>query len=64
MDNILSKDRQSEEEVVFSAVNPQIQDRTKRGRSGTCFAGKGKVCSTSLIPNPKKADRLRTQNYW
>lgn len=44
------------------------EDREARIRDieslGTCFAGFEKVCSESLTPNPKKADRLRHQKYW
>lgn len=55
------------ENNLKSDINHNIikQYRNKyTDKPGTCFAGFGKVCSDTLIPNVKKAEKLRTQKYW
>lgn len=62
--DILRTDFWKEQNVLFSAAVSRISNHAKQDYPGTCFAGKGKVCSMSFTPDLKKSERLRTQAYW
>ena len=62
--NQLSLLRAQRERALLCPGAARHHPRRNRRGTGTCFAGTEKVCCESLTPNPRGAEKLRSQRFW